>query len=113
MSLRIVNLEAGRPDLETARRRLLAEMEAARKAGTRLLKVIHGWGSSGAGGTLAAGIRRSLRLRVKERMARRIVVGERFSGDTLEGRELAQHHPSVRSDRDWNRANPGVTVVEL
>ena len=111
--MRTVNLENGMPDLETARRRLLAEMDAARKQGVRILKVIHGWGSTGAGGTLAMGIRKSLRLRVKEGKALAVIAGERFSSDTNEGRELVQRHPSVRSDRDFNRANPGITVVEL
>jgi hypothetical protein len=113
MAIRTVNLEAGRPDLDTARRRLLAELEAARQQEVSVLKIIHGWGSSGTGGALAVGIRKSLRLRVKEGKARLVVPGERFSSDTLEGRELAQRHPTVRGDRDWNRANPGVTIVEL
>jgi hypothetical protein len=111
--MRTINLEAGLPDLDTARRRLLAEMDAARKAGVRLLKVIHGWGSSGKGGTLAIGIRKSLRLRVKEGRVVAFVPGERFSSDTNEGRELLQRHPSLRGDRDCNRPNPGITIVEL
>ena len=111
--MRAINLEAGLPDLDTARRRLLAEIETARRQGERLLKVIHGWGSSGAGGTLCVGIRKSLRLRMKEGKALAVIAGERFSGDTNEGRELAQRHPSVRGDRDFNRMNPGVTIVEL
>lgn len=111
--MRVINLETGRPTLEEARRRLLAEMEAAGRASVRILKVIHGYGSSGMGGSLCAGIRRSLRLRLKEGKVRRVVVGERFSSDTNEGRELAQRHSGLRSDRDFNRANPGITIVEL
>jgi len=111
--MRTVNLESGQPDLDTARRRLLAEMDAARKQGVRMLKVIHGWGSSGAGGTLCAGIRKSLRLRVKEGKALTIIPGERFSSDANETRELLQRHPSLRNDRDLNRANPGIAIVEL
>jgi hypothetical protein len=111
--MHVINLEAGHPDLETARRRLLSEMAAARQQGVRVLKVIHGWGSSGAGGALCTGIRKSLRLRVKEGKALAVIAGERFSGDTNEGRELARRHPSVRGDRDFNRANPGITIVEL
>ena len=99
--------------MEDARRRLLAELNAAQKAGIHLIKVIHGWGSSGEGGTLGPAIRRSLRLRVKEGRALVLIPGERFSSDTLEGRELAQRNPSARSDPDFNRANPGITVVEL
>jgi hypothetical protein len=112
-SMRTLNLEAGQPRVDEARRRLLVELEGMAKAGVTVLKVIHGWGSSGEGGKLGPAIRRSLRLRVKEGRARLMVTGERFSSDTLEGRELAQRHPYVRSDRDFNRANPGITVVEL
>lgn len=111
--MRTLNLEAGHPSVDDARRRLLAEIEAMRVSGPRLLKIIHGWGSSGAGGKLAPAIRRSLRLRVKEGKAVLMVTGERFSSDTDQGRELARRHPSVRGDCDWNRANPGVTIIEI
>src|SRR4029079_1613281 len=66
MSMRTINLEPGLPSLDEARRFLLAQIDAARKDGVRLLKVIHGYGSSGSEGVLCAGIRKSLRLRVKE-----------------------------------------------
>lgn len=111
--MRTVNLKAGLPSVDEARQRLLSEMAAAREGGVSVLKVIHGWGSSGEGGKLGPAVRRSLRLRVKEGKAKLVVSGERFSSDTNEGRELARRHPSVRSDRDFNRANPGITVVEL
>ena len=101
------------PDLDTARRRLLAEMDAARKQDVLVLKVIHGWGSSGEGGKLGPAIRKSLRLRVKEGNATLVIPGERFSSDTSEGRELVQRHPQLRRDRDFNRANPGITLVEI
>ena len=113
MALRTINLEAGFPSVEEARRRLLLEMDAARKQGVRLLKVVHGWGSTGEGGKLGPAIRRSLRLRVKEGKATAVVPGERFSSDTNEARDLLQRHPHLRGDRDFNRANLGITIVEL
>lgn len=113
MSVRTINLKAGFPSVDDARRRLLAEMEAARRSGASVLKVIHGWGSGGEGGKLGPAIRKSLRLRVKEGKAVLVVPGERFSSDTNEGRELVQRHPALRSDTDFNRANPGVTLVQL
>jgi hypothetical protein len=111
--VRTINLKASFPTVDEARRRLLAEMEKARSDGVRLLKVIHGWGSSGEGGKLGPAIRKSLRLRVKEGKAGLVVPGERFSSDTEEGRELVQRFPSLRSDRDYNHANPGITLVEM
>jgi hypothetical protein len=113
MSCRTINLKSGLPTLDEARRRLLSAMESARGPGARVLKVIHGYGSSGTGGTLCAGIRRSLRLRVKDGKALAVIPGERFSSDTEETRELLRRHPSLRGDCDLNRANPGITIVEL
>lgn len=113
MSLRSINLENGFPSVDEARRRLLAEMDAARRAGVKVLKIIHGWGSSGDGGKLGPAIRKSLRLRVKEGKALIVLPGDRFSSDTNEGRALLHRHPFLRRDRDCNRANPGITIVEL
>jgi hypothetical protein len=113
MSCRIINLEHGLPSLDQARRYLLAQMDAAQREGVRLIKVIHGYGSTGSDGKLGAGIRRSLRLRVKEGMAATMVPGERFSSDAIEACDLLARYPSLRRDRDFNRANPGITIVEL
>ena len=49
---REVNLELGRPTADEALRRLEAELEAARHMNTPLLKLIHGYGSSGKGGRI-------------------------------------------------------------
>jgi hypothetical protein len=111
--MRTIRLKDGAPTVEDARRRLLAEFESARASGTKVLKVVHGWGSSGEGGVLGPAIRRSLRLRVKEGRALLVVPGERFSADTVEGRDLLQRHPQLRRDPDCNRANPGITLVVL
>ena len=112
-NLLTINLESGQPTVDDARCRLLAEMQSARARGVRVLKVIHGWGSSGEGGKLGPAIRKSLRLRIKEGKAVLVFPGERFSGDTNEGRDLLQRHPHLRRDRDFNRANLGITLVEL
>jgi hypothetical protein len=113
MALRTINLEAGLPTLEDARRYLIGQIETARNDGIRLLKVIHGYGSSGAGGVLCTGIRKSLRLRVKEGKALTVIPGERFSSDSVEARTLVARYPALRRDHDFNRANPGITIVEL
>ena len=112
-AIRTFNVEAGLPTLDEARRLVIEEIRRARREGVKVLKVIHGWGSSGEGGKLGPAIRKSLRLRVKEGKATFVLPGERFSSDTNEGREFVQRHPALRNDRDFNRANPGITLVEL
>lgn len=113
MACRIINLESGLPSLEEARRYLLAQIDSARREGVRVVKVIHGYGSTGTGGVLCVGIRKSLRLRVKEGKVSTLIPGERFSADANETRELLVRYPALRRDRDLNRANPGITLIEL
>lgn len=50
--MRILNLEQGRPDRLTARRLLLSGLENARASGHRKVKLIHGYGSHGVGGSI-------------------------------------------------------------
>jgi len=113
MAQRVLNLESGHPTLEDARRRLLEAIAAGQKSGIKVLKVIHGYGSSGVGGVLCTGIRKSLRLRAKEGKVLTIIPGEKFTPDSVEARALLQRQPALRQDRDLNRGNPGITIVEL
>lgn len=57
---RELNLELGRPTADEALRRLEAELEAARHMNTPLLKLIHGYGSSGKGGRIRTASRKYL-----------------------------------------------------
>src|SRR4249919_2671514 len=70
------NVEAGLPTLDEARRIVIAEIKRARHAGARVLKIVHGYGSSGKGGVLCTGLRKSFRLRKKEALIRDFIPGE-------------------------------------
>src|SRR2546425_7725169 len=59
------NVEAALPTLEEARRQVIDEIRRAKREGVRVLKIIHGYGSSGKGGTLCVGLRKSFGLRKK------------------------------------------------
>jgi len=65
-TLQVYNIEAGMPTLDEARRQVVEEIRRAKKEGVRVLKVIHGYGSSGKGGKLCEGLRKSFALRKKE-----------------------------------------------
>ena len=62
---RELNLELGWPTVDQALRRLDAELEAARKMNTPLMKLIHGYGSSGKGGRIRTASRRYLEMEDK------------------------------------------------
>ncbi len=111
MSIRTVNLEAGKPTVEEARRRLLDAIELARKDGPRALKVIHGYGSSGVGGKIRDGVRKSLSLRRKEGKILMFVPGEKWSAVETGTQELLGLYSEIRRDTDLGRGNEGITIV--
>ena len=94
--LREVDLERGMPRAEQAIRQMLFELRRSPGLGCSGVKLIHGYGSSGAGGEIWG-----------------YIPGESFSifdSDTL---AAFQRCPTLRRDRDLERHNNGVTFVLL
>ena len=60
-TIRELNLELGRPTADEALRRLTAEIAACRHMKRPVLKIIHGYGSSGTGGKIRTASRKYLR----------------------------------------------------
>jgi DNA-nicking Smr family endonuclease len=61
LKLRTVDLETGFPSRDEACLRLESELARARKDHVGVLKLIHGYGSTGSGGTLRFALRSLLR----------------------------------------------------
>ena len=112
-TVRTFNVEAGLPTLDDARRLVVAEIKLAKREGAKVLKVIHGYGSSGKGGALCVGLRKSFRLRKKEGVIKDFIPGEDFSifNDTV--LTLVEAVPGLRGDPDLNATNEGVTILWL
>ena len=110
---RTFNVEAGMPILDEARRQVIAEIKRAKREGVRALKVIHGYGSSGKGGALCIGLRKSFKLRKKEGVIKDFVAGEDFSIFNPTTLTLLEAIPEMRGDPDLNATNEGVTVLWL
>jgi hypothetical protein len=111
--VRTLNLEHNRPTVAEAERRLRAEIAPARAAGVRVLRVIHGYGSSGQGGALREGIRRWLRLERQAGKLRGFVAGEDWGPYDDAAQALLREVPELKGDRDWGRENYGITLVML
>jgi len=109
----VVTLKAGMPTVEEARARLKSEIAKAKKTGMVALKIIHGYGSSGVGGSLKHAIRKSLRKRVKEGQIRSFVGGEEWDIFEESTRQILDECPELGKDRDLRGYNEGITVVLL
>jgi hypothetical protein len=112
-AVRTFNVEAGLPTLEEARRLVIDEIKRTRREGGKVLKVIHGYGSSGKGGTLCVGLRKSFGLRKKEGVIKDFIVGEDFTIFNNTVLTLLEAVPELRGDSDLGATNEGVTVLWL
>jgi hypothetical protein len=113
MILKTYNVEASFPTLDEARRLVIEEIRTAKREGVRVLKIIHGYGSSGKGGKLNFGLRRSFVLRKKEGVIKDFIAGEDFSIFHPTVLTLLEAVPELRGDPDLDATNEGVTVLWL
>jgi|ERR1035441_4567843 hypothetical protein len=112
-AMRTYNVEAGMPTLDEARRLVIEEIKRAKREGAKVLKVIHGYGSSGKGGALCIGLRKSFRLRKKEGVIKDAIAGEDFSIFNETVLAMLEAVPELRGDPDLSATNEGVTVLWL
>ena len=105
----VVNLESGRPTVADALGKLERRIETARRQGVKVLKVIHGYGSSGKGGSLRDAVHRALPELERQGLVRSHVAGEHFTKSSA----ILKQFPRLKDDADLGRGNRGVTLVVL
>jgi hypothetical protein len=111
--IKIVNLEDGLPSVEQARSRLNSELSVARASGVKILKIIHGYGSSGVGGDLRIALQSTLRQMADRREVRACIFGENWGKADETAWALLKQFPELKDDRDLGRGNRGITLVVL
>ncbi|HUF12621.1 MAG TPA: Smr/MutS family protein [Longimicrobiales bacterium] len=108
----VVNLEDGRPGVDEAIRRLGMRLDTARMQGVKLVRVIHGYGSSGKGGSIREAVQRHLRERQRRGGLRGFVWGGDWP-DSPAARALLERRPVLRDSLRTDTGNEGITFVEL
>lgn len=111
--IKVVNLEAGLPTVEQARARLIGELQIARKDGVKVIKFIHGYGSSGVGGDLRLALQATLRQMADRREIHACIYGENWRMSDDRTWALLKRMPELKQDRDLGKGNRGITVVAL
>src|SRR5947209_1746184 len=112
-NIALLNLEENFPTRKEALSRLEAAIARARKQGTRVLKIIHGYGSTGVGGILRPVVRNFLRQAKERGEIRLFVNGESWSSFDSRSKELLAQAAQLLLDQDLGRANRGITLVLL
>ena len=113
MAIRTINLEEGMPTVEAARMRMNQGLRTAKMGGARLVKLIHGYGSSGRGGAIRRDVHAQLALKCRRGEIGGFVPGEDFSAFDETSRRMVDLDPSIARDIDYGRQNHGITMVLL
>lgn len=109
----ITNLEDGMPTVPQALARLAAELQSAQRRRIKVLKLVHGYGSSGIGGDLRISIQSKLKQMVESGEIRHCIFGENWRQSDDAAWELVKRFPFLKDDQDFGRNNKGITVVVL
>jgi len=111
--IKLVNLEDGMPTVEQARLRMQYELQTSRQEGFPAVKLVHGYGSSGAGGALRAELQKELRKAAHEGTIQSFIPGEEWRISDATTWKLLKRFPEWKKDSDLGRKNQGISIVVL
>jgi hypothetical protein len=112
-AIKTVNLKSDMPLVQEALQRLERELALARQEKTKLLKLVHGYGSTGAGGDIRIAVQKRLIELAQGGQIRGCIFGENWSKSDEAAWKLLQAHAELKSDSDLGRRNQGITIVLL
>jgi hypothetical protein len=101
------------PTVAEALQHLDRELARARQAGGAVLKLIHGYGSGGAGGEIRIAVQRRLTEMSSRGEIRACIFGENWAKSDEQVWALINARPDLKQDHDLGRRNLGITVVVL
>jgi hypothetical protein len=109
----LFNIEKNMPYCEDAKKIMYQKIFELKKGKTKVIKLIHGYGSSGIGGELRYCLREYLDSLIKRGIIRFWVAGEDFSNAYPTGKKIISTFKWILSDFDYNKKNKGITLIVL
>ena len=101
------------PTVPEALQRLDRELARARQEGRIVLKLIHGYGSSGAGGEIRIAAQKRLTEMASRGDIHACIFGENWAKSDEQAWALLKAHPELKQDTDLGKRNLGITIVAL
>jgi hypothetical protein len=111
--LETLNIKDTMPTAEAAWMHCQGAMEGARLRGVRILKVVHGYGSSGVGGKIRRRVRAGMAKLLDAQKLGGVVFGEDWGPFSVTARGWVDAFPALRGDADYGKGNEGITLVRL
>ncbi len=114
--IEIINLEAGMPFVKEALERFDREFINSQNKSIGLLKIIHGYGSSGKGGKIKIALHQKLKLMLSNQLIKSVIKGEVYSKSTnskVHHKKLIECYPDLSETLRSDTYNFGITFVEI
>jgi hypothetical protein len=96
-----------------ALQRLERELSIAQREAIRLLKVVHGYGSSGVGGDIRIAVQKRLCEMAENGQIGGCIFGENWTKSDAMSWKLVCENRGLKKDSDLERRNQGITIVVL
>lgn len=111
MKLITIDIKSERQTVREAVAQFLVEVEAYKKGGYKVMKVIHGYGSHGVGGAIKAEL-----LKVCQDLKNRgriedFVCGSNWTDKNIVKKIAINYCPDLLADAELTFLNPGCTIV--
>lgn len=101
------------PLVHEALTRLDRQLALARQQRCSLVKLIHGYGSSGVGGDIRIAVQKRLREMQEQSAIRAYIFGENWAASDTQTWALLKSQPALKTDSDLGKRNLGITIVVL
>ncbi|MCL1805828.1 MAG: hypothetical protein FWG28_07525 [Clostridiales bacterium] len=112
-TLREINIKSDMPTVSDAIKRITFNIRNAGSLGISAIKFVHGYGSSGKGGSIRTEARKYLEDQKKRKLIRDFITGEDFSIFDESTQKAFLLCDDLRRDSDIERHNNGITIVIL
>lgn len=105
-----INLERGFPTVEVAINRMTNEVTTAKMSGCKAAVIIHGFGSSGTGGSIKIAVKKHIKGSKFLGIIKASVGGEEWYSRK---KEFLSHCPQLKNFERHIDGNQGITVLLL
>ena len=111
--MKTYDIKSDLPTVLEAGKRLADAIRDAKNQKLKVVKILHGYGSSGIGGSIRVAIRKSLRNKVSKTEIKAFIPGEAFATTMGFDEIIKTYEHLLKGDSDYKKMNDGITYVIL
>lgn len=111
MEYKTLNLKEFMPTVEQALAMIEIELKICKKEGIKVLKIIHGYGSSGVGGEIRRALPNWAKRSIKKKLFKDFIRGEQWLSDQERMKKVQQLCPEIVGDVDLYHSNSGLSLI--